>query len=318
MKKEEIKNNINRMQELVNAFQNGQSFAIHGNLSRIGSGELPEGFHKIPEYKGFICECGTAGYFDKESFIQKVLQHAKKTKKPVLILDNHLIYEITPNMDLKKALQKQKETNESFADFLKRYDHEKESIRNTEKEQHQKLSITNQPLWDKLMEEKRNAPFVDFVPREFSKNSEARIERLQLYARILEGRREKEGRITPSIIAHADNIADLSVDLRKISRNDPTLPEVRFEGLRFWADIILAKTWKYGDELLTAEGFSKEEINAIKTHPTLPIRYTYWESLSHPHMTDTRVTEFWRGEKETTITSHHRTKIPQIKEKQRD
>ena len=70
--------------------------------------------------------------------------------------------------------------------------------------------------------------------------------------------------------------------------------------------------------MLGNKNATEEEINAIKTHPTLPIRYTYWESLSHPHMTDTRVTEFWRGEKGTTIASCQRTKITPIKERQKD
>lgn len=295
-KDEQIKQ---RLQELVNAFLNGQEFAIHGNLSYGGCLVLPKEFFQIPEYNGLIYEID---FFDlhfgdnSTSAFQKIIQKSQTTQKNILVLDNHLIYEVTPKMSLNDVLKKRELIEGKQNDFINSQQETQKSIRDKIDEQNQKLTIVDQELWDKLMEENRLAPTMDFVPKNFSTDSENRLKKLNLYARILEGAKEKNGQITPATVDYADDIADLSIDLQKMTRNDPTTPKVRYEGLRFWADVVLARTWKYGDELLTAEGFNADEIRAIKTYPKLPTRYTYWEMFSHPYMRDLRVTTFWRGE----------------------
>ena len=87
MSKELNQKHVKRMQELVNAFKNGQNFVIHGNLSLSGCVELPDGFHRTPEYDGFIYESGFSDLFSKTPFIQKVLLQAKKTKKPLVLTE---------------------------------------------------------------------------------------------------------------------------------------------------------------------------------------------------------------------------------------
>ncbi|MBO7333113.1 MAG: hypothetical protein J6U64_05580 [Alphaproteobacteria bacterium] len=314
-----------RMDKLVETFQQGKEFVIHGELGLMGCLELPKGFHQTPAYDGFVYEVGSRGAF-KDIFpntnpISEIVAKAKETDKPVLVLDNSVIYEIKPEMSLAKAMFVQTVKQEKRDAFLEGWNEHQDVLKNEADEKYQKISIVNQPLWDKLMEENRLAPKMDFVPSTFSKNSENRIKALQLYARILEGKKEQDGVITPSAIEYADDMAGLSFDLKKISRNDPAMPQMRFEGLRFWADVVLAKTWKYGDELLKAEGFTDEETKAIKSHPKLPTKYTYWEALSHPTMRDIRVTTFWRGEKEEKpkVISHHKDEtISQKKEHQKE
>ena len=307
---------LKRIEELINAFQNQKTFVINGSLACVGACELPKDFYTSSRYDGFIYEVGLIGRFeDIQKRTQRFIRKAKRSKKNILVLDNSLIYEITPETKLKDALQKIAEITETKKAFLKGAEFHQETIKNAIDEKHQKLTITNQPLWDELIEQNKNAPFTDFVPFEFSKDSSSRIKKLNLYGRILEGSREKDGIITASAIEYADDIADLSIDTRKISRGDTSLPHLRFEGLRFWADIILARTWKYGDELLKAEGFTSEEIEQIKAHPTLPTKYTYWENLSHPYVRDLRVTTFFRGETEIKPrTICHQNKLSTIEQ----
>lgn len=310
-----------RMKELMDAFRQGKEFVIHGHLKYKGVVELPEGFHQTPEYDGFIYEIGTVGFFKNADQMPKIVNKAKESNKPVLVLDSATIYEITPDMSLAKATLIQTIKHEKRDAFFEGWDARQDTAKEEADAKYQKLSIVDEPLWNKLIEENRRAPQTDFVPSTFSRDGELRIEALKKYARILEGKREQDGKITRSAIEYADDMADLSLDMKKISRNDPAIPQVRFEGLRFWADAVLAKTWKYGDELLKVEGFTPEEVKGIKTHPTLPMKYTYWESLSHPYMRDIRVTTFWRGEdteKPKVISRHKGGMINQSKEHQKE
>ncbi|MBE6449405.1 MAG: hypothetical protein E7013_01735 [Alphaproteobacteria bacterium] len=314
-------NQQKRIEELINTFQNGKTFIVNGSLALVGACELPKAFYTSSRYNGFIYEVGLIGRFeDIQKRTQRFIRKSKRSKKNILVLDNSLIYEITPETKLKDALQKITELAETKKAFLNGEAFHQETIKNTADEKYQKLTITNRPLWDELIDQNKNAPFTDFVPFEFSKDSSSRIKKLHLYGRILEGLKEKDGIITTSAIEYADDIADLSIDTRKISRGDLSLPHLRFEGLRFWADIILARTWKYGDELLKAEGFTNEEIQQIKTQPTLPTKYTYWENLSHPYVRDLRVVAFFRGETEikprTICHQNERSTIEQEHQKE--
>jgi hypothetical protein len=178
-----------RMDKLVETFQQGKEFVIHGELGLMGCLELPKGFHQTPAYDGFVYEVGSRGAF-KDIFpntnpISEIVAKAKETDKPVLVLDNSVIYEIKPEMSLAKAMFVQTVKQEKRDAFLEGWNEHQDVLKNEADEKYQKISIVNQPLWDKLMEENRLAPKMDFVPSTFSKNSENRIKALQLYARIL-------------------------------------------------------------------------------------------------------------------------------------
>lgn len=315
--KEQSDGEKNRIALILDAAQKGQ-WRAKGDLALSGCDSLAPVYYETPS--AFVAEKGLLSFDDeapaenpdlmykyqlwkndengkKKTYLLNVLRDyewLKKTQKPLIVLNNGLICVLKPNMNVKHIMK-------AWTDLRVK----SEALRLSERWARKKaleefdaslpaLELKNPDLWNEIIAQNRQARH-QFSPREFINNPQNRIDRLNRYAGILQSIRQTKGYLMPQDVLYADDKAGLSIDLKRIS---PALKDmdVRFEALRFWADAILVRTWKYGDDLLKAEGFNSTEIEQIKTDAHLPLVYTYWENMGHPYIRDVRITSFWRDQ----------------------
>lgn len=340
-----------RIQEIHQAFRQGKSIA-EGELSFAGYCSLEEyTYYAVAKSDYYVTEHGLRNLFLRPTDIPELvskyhltqrdssgknrlhlLEHVldyewmKNNQKPLIVLKDALIYEINPQMSLEETRQ----VYLNLSNERKKRRQLKEQARKEEIREIDSflppLALIHKPLFEEICRINRAAPTKGFIPSEFTDDENSGhfyLDQLYRYAGLLQNIREKNGCLTKQDILTVDDTVGLSnvIDLTylKIKAPNPHQTEIRFEALRFWADAVLVRTWKYGQELLQAEGFTPQEVQAIQKHPSLPMDYLHWKGLSHPFLRDIRVTEFWRGQKNQLVQKReslvHKFPFPQ-KERQ--
>ncbi len=213
---------------------------------------------------------------------------AQTQNKNVLVVPSGLkqIVLITPQMSIDEIHQKLA-TVEAQERALR---DKKQEIAAKKQEEFDKslpaIEWADEALMQKIVAANRQAPQKEFMPREFSTDASIRIRALERYVGALQKVMNEKGCITKGDILSADNASHLSIHFNFGGQ------EMRFEASRFWADVVLLRTWKYGNQLFKAEGFTQQQTDFVRGDENLPLTFPAYENLGHPFMKDLRVLDF--------------------------